>query len=190
MKPAALITLGLLAIAGPVLGQEGFSPHRMVDEKGNVDMGMCSLCHTESMELARPKAEVCTLCHAATLHSGVAEHLGARPERVARLMPPGGEGLVRLPLTEDGHIYCGTCHLFHDPAVSQEKPLASAWLPRSTGLPEAVRESVVEQLETATRKYDISEAPGAKFSSKGTKAMRLPVGDGRLCINCHGSLTR
>jgi hypothetical protein len=90
-------------------------------------------------------------------------------------------------LTEDGRIFCGTCHLFHNPAISDDKPLARAWVPASTGLAEAVRRARAAQWNEIAQKYDQSAA-GATTATKSTRALRFPVDDGSLCLHCHGGM--
>ena len=158
----------------------------MVKPDGSLDMDKCAACHETDMSLSRSKVETCTLCHAVTVHSGAAEHLGATPASVTRLFPTGQKPPA-LPLTEAGGLYCGTCHLFHDPAVNHEQLLSARWVPPSTGFPEAVRRSLLAQWQHTAHKYDEATS-GAKFATTGTRALRLPVDDGSLCRHCHASL--
>jgi len=190
MRLAALLLLALLAVTQPVMAQEeeSPSPHRMLKANGEVDTEKCAVCHNSDMSLARPKAEVCTSCHSTTTHSGVAEHLQASAASVTALFGGKEQAEPALPLTENGGIYCGTCHIFHDPRVmTNETPLTQAWVPPDTGLPEAVRKAVEAQCPRIAEKYGES-APGAKFSTHGTRMLRLPVADGALCRHCHGTL--
>ena len=186
MKAIVFVLIAVLTAAAPVHGEDAESAHRMVKPDGSLDMEKCGACHNEDMSLSRSKLETCTLCHSATFHSGTAEHLGAAPASVARMLPQE-QPTPALPLREDGGIFCGTCHLFHDPAVGSEQLLSSGWVPPATGLPEAVRRALTAQWAHVAHKYDESEA-GARFATQGTKALRLPVNDGSLCKRCHGSL--
>ena len=187
MKFTAFALFALLAAVNPVLSQEeSDSPHRMLKPDGGTDTEKCGICHQEDMSLSQPKSELCKMCHAATIHSGTAEHLQVTPAQLARLLPTKKEGQPELPLTEDNGIFCGTCHLFHDPRVIGEKGLDQRWLPAATGLPEAVRTALVAQWSRIASKYGES-SPQAKFSSRGTRALRLPVSDGSLCRHCHGT---
>jgi hypothetical protein len=176
-----LITLALGAPAA--FGAETATPHDMLLADGKPDTDKCALCHEEDFSLSRTKLETCTLCHATTVHSGANEHVRAEPAQVARLIPPPRQGEPVLPLTEDGRIYCGTCHVFHDPRISEEKVLDQPWVP-SSPLGQAVRESLVPRLE-AIAPAQGEEAPSTKFSD-GTKRLRLPIADGALCRHCHG----
>jgi hypothetical protein len=186
MTRMLLILGAVLMLAAPARSEEAESPHRMVKPDGSLDMEKCGACHNDDLSLARSKVETCTLCHATTVHSGTAEHLAAAPASVARLLPHE-QPTPALPLTETGGIFCGTCHLFHDPAVGNEPLLPSGWIPPATGLPEAVRRALTAQWNKLAHKYDASEA-GAQFARRGTKALRLPADDGSLCRRCHGSL--
>jgi hypothetical protein len=185
-KAIALSFAVLMLLAVPARSDESAGPHQMVKPDGTLDTEKCGACHNEDMSLSRSKLETCTLCHSTTVHSGAAEHLGAAPASVARWLPKQ-QPAPALPLREDGGIFCGTCHLFHDPAVGSEQPLPAGWVPRATGLPEAVRRALTAQWETVAHKYNES-APGAQFTARSTRALRLPVDDGSLCRRCHGSL--
>jgi hypothetical protein len=182
MRSVLLALLGLLL---PCSGAaDGERVHRMVDEKGKLDMAACSVCHDDALQLSLPKDETCTLCHSASVHAGSASHLNAKPAQVARLLATRREGAAAIPLTDDGRMYCGSCHLFHDPAVAGEKWLAEGWLPPSSGLALAVRQSLSERFESLAGAHG-QTAPLAKFATSGTRALRLPVADGRLCLRCH-----
>lgn len=180
-----LFVVGFLLVIRPLWAEETASPHQMVGPDGQVEDEKCAICHNEDMSLTRSKVETCTLCHAATVHSGANEHLRATAASVSKLLPPTKSDQPSLPLTEDGRIYCGTCHVFHDPAISNEETLASPWVPPSSGLSESVRRSVEARWRRAESKQGESEA-GATFSTKGTRRLRLPIEDGSLCRHCHG----
>ncbi len=186
MRLVSLLLFTVL-VAAPTLAEEAASPHAMLKPNGEADTEKCSVCHNADMSLARPKAEVCTLCHAATIHSGAAEHLGANPASIAALLG-GKQSEPALPLTENGGIYCGTCHLFHDPRVmTGEQPLAQAWTPPNSGLSVAVRNAVEAQWPHVGPKYGETGA-AARFATRGTRMLRLPIADGALCRHCHGRL--
>ena len=185
MKITTIVLAACLAVA-PAFAEESDSPHRMVDKDGQPDMEKCATCHNEDLTLARPRAEVCTLCHSTNQHSGTLRHLDADSAAVARMRPAGAEGEPQLPLTEDGRIYCGTCHLFHDPAVSGDTPLPSAWLPGSSGVAGSVRDKLETRLKELAQRHGATE-PAATFAGKSTTALRLPVSDGALCRHCHGN---
>ena len=164
---------------------EGFNPHEMMQPDGSADMSKCSLCHDESFALARSKAETCTLCHAETMHSGSLEHLRAGPAAVARLLP-ATDGKVAWPLTDDGNIYCGTCHLFHDPGLKlgKEQALEATWVRSSSGVANAIRIARTTRADALAAEVEGAEKWGG-FSAKGTRMLRLPAGDGSLCRHCH-----
>jgi hypothetical protein len=174
------VLLAALILAGPtrILAQDSDSPHRSTE--------MCSVCHNEDMSLQRSKLETCTLCHAQTVHSGAAEHLAVDPARIATALSGKTSNKVTLPLTEDGHMWCGTCHLFHDPSLGEDW-LPAGWIPPDTGLPEAVRAGVTARWTDITKSHAQAKVE-AHFAAKGTRALRLPVNDGSLCMRCHGSL--
>ena len=182
MRVFAAVLLGLLATAGPVLAEESASPHHMVDAHGELDMEKCPVCHEPDMSLSRSKQETCTLCHSETLHAGSYEHLHASAEAVKKLLSDEKE--PNLPRTDDGGIFCGTCHIFHDPAVAGEELLQQQFVPPATGISEAVRQAVTSHFAEIAKKYDESKAD-AKFASEETRALRLPVSDGSLCLHCH-----
>lgn len=183
-----VIILALCAVALPARADDSMNPHRMLGADGKPDMNKCAVCHTETLELARPKSETCTLCHSETQHAGSYEHLRAGADAVSRVRS-GEDTAVKLPLTETGTIYCGTCHLFHDPAISADKPLPAGRAGDRTAFADAVRESLRDRI-AATAELRKASPPLAKFAEKGTTALRLPVDDGSLCRNCHESYGR
>lgn len=176
----------LLVTSLPAIADDAFNPHRMVGADGKADMKKCAVCHTDTLDLARPKSEACTLCHSETVHAGSIEHLRASADAVSHALASGGTDTAKPSLTEGGTIYCGTCHLFHDPALGQDKPLAYGRVPARTGIAEAVRSSLENQAAT------VGERTGTKgsllgFATEGTTALTMPVEDGSLCLRCHGS---
>jgi hypothetical protein len=181
------VTLVLLASAGALQAQDEASPHSMVNPDGSADMDKCAVCHEPDLSLSRSKRETCTLCHAETVHAGAYEHFHASPEKLKQLLSAVPEEKPELPKAEDGGIYCGTCHLFHDPRLSEDTPLASRRPP--TAFDTAVQEAIEAQWPAIDRKYD-AEQVGASFAPKAIKALRLPVDDGTLCRHCHGSAPR
>jgi hypothetical protein len=188
MRLAVLALFALLATVYPAVAEEEpDSPHRVLKPDGEADSGKCQICHQEDMSLAQPKAELCKMCHLPTIHAGAAEHLQATPAQVTQLLSAKKDEQPELPLTEEGAIFCGTCHIFHDPRVNGEEYVSQRWLPPSTGLPQVVREGLTSHWSRVAGKYGESES-GAKFSARGTRALRLPVSDGSLCRRCHGTL--
>jgi hypothetical protein len=147
---------------------------------------MCAVCHNDDLTLQRSKLETCTLCHAQTIHSGAAEHLRLEPIRVKARVPAKPTDGTTLPLTDEGRIWCGTCHLFHDPSLG-EAWQPSAWVPPDGGLPGAVREGVAGRWKTVAAAHGDATVD-ATFATKGTRALRLPVETGALCAHCHGPM--
>lgn len=186
MKRLGLLIVGCVLMIRPVWAEEAGGPHQMVGADGQAETEKCAICHNDDMSLTRSKVETCTLCHSITLHSGANEHLRAAAVSVSKLLPPPEAGRPQLPLAEDGRMYCGTCHVFHDPAISNEETLASPWVPRRSGLPESVRQSVEQRWKRTQGTQGESEA-GAAFMTKGTTRLRLPIEDGALCRYCHGA---
>ncbi|MFN8625091.1 MAG: hypothetical protein U0587_03765 [Candidatus Binatia bacterium] len=188
MRLVALAFLTLVAVATPLFAEdEPDTPHRMLKADGEVDPEKCAVCHQEDMSLNLPKSGLCTTCHSATIHAGAARHLQASPEQLAHAVSPKKPSELDLPLNESNGIFCGTCHIFHDPRVSGEQARDRRWLPPTTGLAEAVRKGVTEQWARIAGKHGESEV-GAKFSTRGTLSLRLPIDDGTLCRTCHGTL--
>jgi hypothetical protein len=172
-----LVLLAALALPSAVLPDDSGSPHTSTE--------MCDVCHNSDMTLQRSKGETCTLCHATTQHSGSAEHLRIEPARVGRAMAADAAG-AKLPLTDDGHIWCGTCHLWHDPSLG-EAWLPMGWVPPDRDLPGAVRAGITARWGDIARAHD-QKTVGAQFATQGTRQLRLPVQDGSLCKRCHGGM--
>jgi hypothetical protein len=178
--------LALSLAAAPSLADDSMSPHRMLDANGKADTTKCAVCHTETLELARPKSETCVLCHSETQHAGSYEHLHATPDAVRRALTRQSGSTVKLPLAENGTIYCGTCHLFHDPALSEEKPLPMGRAGDQSKFAAAVRESLRDRVAAITESRNVTP-PVADFPAKGTTALRMAASDGSLCRSCHES---
>jgi hypothetical protein len=175
----AVITLGSAA----AWGDDSENPHLMIGADGKADASKCNVCHNDDLTLTLPKSDTCTLCHSASLHAGAQEHLRLEPARVTRLIPAPKEGSPVLPLTDEGGIYCGTCHVFHDPRVSDETALDQPWVP-SGRLAQAVREELLADLAAAGSAHATKTPPAMTFSD-GTTRLRLPIADGGLCRHCH-----
>lgn len=176
MVAALLCVLLVFAPNFPLAAEDAGSPHFQRLPDGSPDTEKCGFCHEEDLSLSRTKEETCTLCHEVTTHAGAAEHLRASPASV-RAALERTRSKADLPLREDGGIYCGTCHLFHDPVVMNETP-EKPWLPSS-----AVARATRRALEAEFARLAGKARP--TFAEKGTGALRLPVRDGTLCRQCH-----
>lgn len=173
-----------LVFAVPCTADDSLNPHRMVDAEGKADLNKCAVCHTETLELSRSKSETCTLCHSETQHAGAHEHLRAKPDAVASALSGETAAAANLPLSETGAIYCATCHLYHDPALSTDKPLPVGRSGDTTPFARAVRESLRQRLDSTAERRGVSGTL-ADFPAQGTTALRLSVDDGALCRTCH-----
>jgi len=184
---SCILFLAIVLAAAPAWGEESFSPHKMVGKDGQPDMEKCAICHNPDFSLLQPRSEICLMCHSQNNHSGALRHLEAKPAAVAQFLEHAAKEETKLPLTEEGGIFCGTCHYFHDPAISGETPLASPWLPPTTGLAGAVRDKLQATLTELAQKQGATE-PAFTFATKSTTAIRLPVSNGALCHHCHGNM--
>lgn len=183
---AAALGIWLVVVPAMSRAEEADSPHHMTKPDGEIDTEKCGVCHNEDLSLQQSKLETCTLCHAQTAHAGAGEHVRAAPAAVKQSLEQSAKSPV-LPLADDGHIYCGTCHLFHDPTFTSENWLPQGWLPRTSGLPSAVRDEVLARWKALAAQADDKNALG-QFAATGTRQLRLPVDDGQLCRRCHGAL--
>ena len=186
MKAAGCFLLAVALAAAAPIARAGRTPHDMTLPDGSLDMKSCAVCHKPDMSLERSPLETCTLCHSEATHSGSLEHVRASAEAVSRVLATRPEDAVKLPLSKEGTITCITCHLYHDPAVLGETLLEKGWIPPEEGLPGAVRRGVLDRWAILERAYDKTDA--GFFVREGTRQIRLPVADGSLCRQCHGSL--
>jgi hypothetical protein len=181
----ALLTLLLAAAPLRVVAgdDDDTNPHHMSSPD---DEESCGFCHEEDMSLSASLLDTCLSCHSLTEHSGSQEHVRATAADVARLQPaPAKAGAEpTLPLTEEGTIWCGTCHLYHDPQVNEEALLSEQWLPPTTGVAGAVGDAIASRWGELASKYN-QPLPVASFAKQGSAWLRLPVSDGRLCTECH-----
>jgi hypothetical protein len=183
------LVLGVWLIIAPqwARAEDEGSPHHMTKPDGSLDTDTCGVCHNPDMSLQRSKVETCTLCHAQTVHAGSDEHLRAGAPAVKQALAQQPKGGPALPLTDDGRMYCGTCHLFHDPKVMSEDWLTHGWLPPQSGVSGAVRQAVIDRWAALAAKADAKGQLG-QFATTGARQLRLPVNDGQLCRQCHGTL--
>ena len=186
-RAVALALAAWLVCAGTVRAEDASSPHHMTKSDGELNMEICGACHTEDMSLQRSKLETCTLCHAQTAHAGANEHVTASASAVKKALETQPKDGPALPLAEDGRMYCGTCHFFHDPKVMDEHWLAQSWLPPDSGVSGSIRLGVLDRWAAMAAKSD-DKAPLGQFAEKGTRLLRLPVDQGQLCRQCHGVL--
>jgi len=179
------LAVPLVAVAlliGVARGAYAFSPHSMTNDKGEADLSKCGICHNPDFSLQRSKSQTCTICHALSTHSGSREHVSADPAIVGALL---GDGPNALPTDEKGGIYCGTCHLFHDPAlaITPERALDEAWRRSDAGLGGAVGKVLLEKGSAIA----VAHGVGGEWGeiSDGTRMLRLGVADDALCVRCH-----
>lgn len=185
-RPSRVLLVALLA-AIPAAARAQESPHHMTLPNGKLNMDLCPVCHNPDMSLQRSELETCTLCHSESSHGGSLEHVHATPEQVKEVVAGRAKDAVKLPLTKEGRIYCGTCHLFHDPAVLGEKWLETGWVPPDAGFPGAVREGVEERWTALEKEFEKGPDSG-RFATQGTRQLRAPAANGSLCLQCHRSL--
>jgi hypothetical protein len=187
MRAAVGSIAAALLLLSVARADDSGSPHHMTNPDGSLNMEICGACHTDDMSLQRSKLETCTLCHAETSHAGSKEHVSADPAAVKQALNGRAADAVALPLGDNGRMYCGTCHLFHDPKVMEEDWLAQGWLPPASGMSAVVRQAVLDRWATLAAKAD-DKNPVGQFAAKGTRQLRLPVNDGQLCRQCHATL--
>jgi len=186
MTRATVGLLGMWLVLAPYAAdaEDSGSAHHMTKSDGSLDMETCGACHNEDMSLQRSKLETCTLCHGQVVHGGSDEHVRADPTAVKQLLAGQPADAPVLPLTEEGKIYCGTCHLFHDPKVMSEEWLKEGWLPPDRGVSGAVRQSVIDRWAALAAASKETDALG-EFATKGTRQLRIPIDQGQLCRHCH-----
>lgn len=183
MKRVAWTAVLLLWLAAVAVADDD-SPHQMIKPDGEPDTEKCAICHNKDMDLLQGKLETCTDCHDLTVHSGAAEHLRVNADSVKAHLPVKGEGVIELPLAENGKIYCGTCHLFHDPRVDDVRPVPARLLSASP-IAAAIRAATAARWAKLATQYGQAEA-GASFAHDSTATLRLPIDEGQLCRHCHG----
>lgn len=187
MRALWLALLALLFALAPLPAvasdDDDSNPHHMSSPD---DEESCGFCHEEDMSLSASLLDTCLSCHSLTEHAGSQEHIRAKAADVARLQPtPVKAGAEpTLPLTDEGTIWCGTCHLYHDPQVNEEALLPEQWLPPMSGVPLAVRDAIASRWGELAAKYD-QPLPVASFATHGSAWLRLSVSDGSLCTECH-----
>lgn len=175
-----------LLLAAPLTaagGSDDGNPHHLGSPD---DRESCSFCHEKDMRLSASLLDTCLACHSITEHAGSQEHVRASAAAVARAQPIPATAAAKpiLPLTPEGTIWCGTCHLYHDPQIDAEPLLPQSWLPPMAGMALAVRDAVASRWGELAAKHE-QPLPVASFAEQGSRWLRLPVSDGRLCTACH-----
>jgi hypothetical protein len=181
-RTAYLVLLPALLLLVPPASRaddEEDNPHYMLDKEGEPETDKCDFCHEDDLTLTRSKEETCLICHTADQHAGSAAHTAVKGDAMSRAVPKSKSDDWDLPLTDGGGIYCGTCHLFHDPNDASEPWLESGCKERTTPFATAVRRDV------ETFRDKIADAQAAHFVAEGARALRLPACDGTLCVHCH-----
>jgi len=178
-----LLPLALVLISG-VASADDDNPHHMRHADGSTDDSKCGVCHDDDLGLLQSKLETCTMCHGEIVHSGSREHLQASPAAVAKRLAGQKNQDVVLPLTDEGGIYCGTCHIFHDPVVSSEPLLERGRSASASPVAAAVRDALTARW-TELAKAHGRESAETKLNEQGTRRLRLPNADGALCRHCH-----
>lgn len=187
MKTLWLVLLALLLAGAPVGAAENAAeddadnPHRM---SGPDDEESCEFCHDEDLNLTESLLDTCLACHSDTEHAGAQEHLRASKAEVAAALPVQADESPPLPLTEEGTMWCGTCHLYHDPRANDEPLLSEAWVPPATGMSASIRTAMAARWPSLAAKYD-QAPPIASFATGGSTWLRQPVANGELCLTCH-----
>ncbi|GIW44491.1 MAG: hypothetical protein KatS3mg077_1773 [Candidatus Binatia bacterium] len=183
MRPGSWLICSVLLCLALRVSANDESPHWMLLPNGEPDEEKCAVCHDEDKNLLSSKEETCLSCHDRTLHSGSAEHLRATAAEVEPLLPSQERHGVEFPLAEDGRMYCGTCHLFHDPRVDEVTLAAPRSLPPA-GLAKEIRQAIEKKIQGT-----VGTQPGAElewsFAPQSTGFLRLPIDDNRLCTACH-----
>lgn len=181
-----LVTALLFAAAAAWADDD--SPHKMIKADGEPDEEKCTVCHNEDMDLLESKSDTCGGCHDPTIHSGAAEHLRATAAAVKAHVPEAKNGVPELPRAEDGKMYCGTCHLFHDPLVDDVTPIPPLKL-SSQPIAAAIRAATAKRWSLLAQQHGETSAD-ASFAEDSTSTLRLPIDEGQLCRHCHGGAIR
>jgi hypothetical protein len=176
----------MLCLVAATAWADGDSPHQMIKADGEPDEEKCAVCHNEDMDLLESKHDTCAGCHDLTTHSGAAEHLRADAATVKAHVPEAKDGVPELPLAEDGKMYCGTCHLFHDPKIDDVTAIPPRPL-SSQPIAAAIRAATAKRWPILAQQHG-EEAAEASFAKDSTATLRLPIDEGQLCRHCHGGM--
>ena len=181
--------------------------HLMIDEHGEIKEKNCLYCHQEvheqrderlepsQVKLRLPAEKLCFGCHLKTPHLNAVEHQGAKPkpEMKQHMQDKAREHAILLPLSEDGHVTCISCHSPHPEGVMQEGNPAGAQVSADVekgviyedhswdGVYRADKQQRLEDWAMQSGEY---HALGYRRLSHEV-LLRLPARDGSLCLSCH-----
>lgn len=181
--------------------------HLMIDERGEIKEKNCLYCHEEvhekrdqplepaQLKLRLPAEKLCFGCHLKTPHLNAVEHQGAKPkpEMKKHMDQMAREHAIILPLAEDGHVTCISCHSPHPDGVMQEGNPAGAQV--SADVEKGVTYEdhswdAVFRADKQQRLEDLAMQSGEHHALgyrrlKSEVLLRLPAKDGSLCLSCH-----
>lgn len=103
----------------PRSGDGSLSPHKQVDEKGNVLQTSCVFCHVRGggMAYLYSPSELCLRCHDIPNHPDVNHLVEMDEKRVEKLHAYEKRHNVKLPLDAENRVTCTTCHNPHAKGV-------------------------------------------------------------------------
>ncbi|MCG8429514.1 MAG: hypothetical protein MI754_19355 [Chromatiales bacterium] len=188
-------------------GYQRWNLHRQKLDNGKLDERSCSYCHLEQpqqikgevpqkTDLRLPPAVLCLGCHLKTPHLNSLEHAGAPSEKVLdRLQAHNRSARRPLPLDEQQHVTCVTCHDPHQPGVIEKLSAdQEVWLGESDVETGSVyvssRWSPVYEADKAERLADLQQHSDWPLALRYRRLeqevlLRLPAKDGTLCNACH-----
>jgi len=180
--------------------------HAQLDERGKPREENCKYCHREvpdrehppkreESKLRLPVDRICLGCHLKTPHLNALEH-SRKPEEKMRKRIREAEKAYRviLPLDEQGHVTCVTCHSPHEKGVIDEgHPAGRQVADRSVEEGPDYRSSRWSPIYRADKEARLAELERKSGESveldyrrlAGEVLMRLPAADGSLCRACH-----
>lgn len=147
------------------------------------------------MKLRLPAETLCFGCHLKTPHLNAVEHQGAKPkpEMKKHMLDKAREKAIILPLSEDGHVTCISCHSPHPEGVMQEGNLAGAQVSADVEKGVTYEDhswNAVFRADKQQRLEDWAMQSGEHHELdyrrlKTEVLLRLPAKDGSLCLSCH-----
>ena len=181
--------------------------HILLDENQAINKKNCLFCHQEihekrdhklgqaQLKLRLPPEKLCLGCHLKSPHLNAIEHQDAKPKpEMKKYMDKQAQDQnIILPLAENGHVTCISCHSPHQKGVLEPSNIAGNQIDgdikqgityKAHSWDQVFRNDKQDRLML----WELTHNEGIDIGYERIEQevlLRLPAKDGRLCLSCH-----